>query len=79
VPDPLPTIEPVASLAGPALKNEMMLPAVLDPWAGHARYKAYRIDPRPFGHEPGSGEPRGVSVVERGNPGFRRGEGFDLR
>jgi hypothetical protein len=22
---------------GPALKNEMMLPAVLDPWAGHAR------------------------------------------
>jgi len=35
VPDPLQTLEPVASPAGPALKNEMMLPAVLDPWAGH--------------------------------------------
>ena len=34
MPDPLPTLEPVASLTGPALKNEMMLPAVLDPWAG---------------------------------------------
>jgi electron transfer flavoprotein beta subunit len=37
VPDPLQTLEPVA---GPALKNEMMLPAVLDPWAGHALYEA---------------------------------------
>jgi electron transfer flavoprotein beta subunit len=36
VPDPLQTLEPVASPTGPALKNEMMLPAVLDPWAGHA-------------------------------------------
>ena len=40
VPDPLQTLEPVASPAGPALKNEMMLPAVLDPWAGHALYEA---------------------------------------
>jgi hypothetical protein len=31
VPDPLQTLEPVASPAGPSLKNEMMLPAVLDP------------------------------------------------
>ena len=31
VPDPLQTLEPVASPTGPALKNEMMLPAVLDP------------------------------------------------
>jgi len=31
VPDPLQTLEPVALPAGPALKNEMMLPAVLDP------------------------------------------------
>ncbi len=38
VPDPLQTLEPVASPTGPALKNEMMLPAVLDPWAGHALY-----------------------------------------
>jgi electron transfer flavoprotein beta subunit len=36
VPDPLQTLEPVTSPAGPASKNEMMLPAVLDPWAGHA-------------------------------------------
>jgi electron transfer flavoprotein beta subunit len=31
VPDPLQTLEPVASPTGPALKNEMMLPVVLDP------------------------------------------------
>ena len=37
VPDPLQTLEPVA---GPALKNELMLPAVLDPWAAHALYEA---------------------------------------
>jgi electron transfer flavoprotein beta subunit len=36
VPDPLQTLEPVAAPTGPALKNEMMLPAVLDPWVGHA-------------------------------------------
>ncbi|MFB3829270.1 MAG: electron transfer flavoprotein subunit beta [Bryobacteraceae bacterium] len=40
VPDPLQTLEPVSGPAGPALKNEMMLPAVLDPWAGHALYEA---------------------------------------
>jgi electron transfer flavoprotein beta subunit len=39
-PDPLQTLEPVAAPAGPALKNEMMLPAVLDPWASHALYEA---------------------------------------
>lgn len=37
VPDPLQTLEPIP---GPALKNEMMLPAVLDPWAGHALFEA---------------------------------------
>ena len=36
-PDPLQTLEPVP---GPALKNEMMLPAVLDPWAWHALFEA---------------------------------------
>jgi electron transfer flavoprotein beta subunit len=36
----LQTLEPVA---GPALKNEMMLPAVLDPWAGHALYEAAHL------------------------------------
>lgn len=37
VPDPLQTLEPAP---GPALKNEMMLPAVLDPWAAHALYES---------------------------------------
>ncbi len=40
VPDPLQTLEPVA---GPALKNEMMLPAVLDPWAAHALFEAAHL------------------------------------
>lgn len=43
VPDPLQTLEPAAGPAGPALKNEMMLPAVLDPWAGHALYEAAHL------------------------------------
>jgi electron transfer flavoprotein beta subunit len=40
VPDPLQTLEPVTGPGGPALKNEMMLPAVLDPWAACALYEA---------------------------------------
>ncbi|MGA3213659.1 MAG: hypothetical protein ABSD20_20330 [Terriglobales bacterium] len=43
VPDPLQTLEPVSTPAGPALKNELMLPAVLDPWAGHALYEAANL------------------------------------
>ncbi len=43
VPDPLQTLEPVTTATGPALKNEMMLPAVLDPWASHALYEAARL------------------------------------
>src|SRR5512139_1023253 len=43
VPDPLQTLEPVAGATGPALKNEMMLPAVLDPWASHALYEAANL------------------------------------
>ena len=43
VPDPLQTLEPMDSPAGPVLKNEMMLPAVLDPWAGHALYEAAHL------------------------------------
>ncbi|MEI6032771.1 MAG: electron transfer flavoprotein subunit beta [Verrucomicrobiae bacterium] len=43
VPDPLQTLEPVSGAAGPALKNEMMLPAWLDPWAGHALYEAANL------------------------------------
>lgn len=43
VPDPLQTLEPVAGPTGPALKNEMMLPSWLDPWAGHALYEAANL------------------------------------
>lgn len=43
VPDPLQTLEPITTATGPALKNEMMLPAVLDPWAGHALYEAANL------------------------------------
>jgi electron transfer flavoprotein beta subunit len=40
VPDPLQTLEPVTTPAGPGIKNEMVLPAVLDPWAACALYEA---------------------------------------
>jgi electron transfer flavoprotein alpha/beta subunit/electron transfer flavoprotein alpha subunit len=43
VPDPLQTLEPVTGPGGPSLKNEMMLPAVLDPWASHALYEAANL------------------------------------
>jgi electron transfer flavoprotein beta subunit len=43
IPDPLQTLEPVTGPAGPSLKNEMMLPAVLDPWAGHALFEAANL------------------------------------
>lgn len=50
VPDPLQTLEPVTGPNGPSLKNEMMLPAVLDPWAAHALYEAADL----AGKNPGS-------------------------
>lgn len=40
VPDPLQTLEPVTTPQGPGLKNELMLPAVLDPWAAQALYES---------------------------------------
>ena len=43
VPDPLQSLEPapqVANAALPGLKNEMVLPAVLDPWAASSLYEA---------------------------------------
>ena len=43
VPDPLQTLEPITGVAGPALKNENMLPAILDPWASHALYEAAHL------------------------------------
>jgi electron transfer flavoprotein beta subunit len=39
-PDPLQTLEPTTTPTGPGLKNEMVLPAVLDPWAACALYEA---------------------------------------
>jgi electron transfer flavoprotein beta subunit len=47
VPDPLQTLEPAP---GPAIKNEMVLPAVLDPWAASALYEAAAL----AGKNPGS-------------------------
>ncbi|MGD0632301.1 MAG: hypothetical protein ABR987_23500 [Terracidiphilus sp.] len=43
VPDPLQTLEPVSGPGGLALKNEMALPAVLDPWAASALYEAANL------------------------------------
>ncbi len=40
VPDPLQTLEPITTPSGPGLKNEMLLPAVLDPWGASALYEA---------------------------------------
>jgi electron transfer flavoprotein beta subunit len=40
VPDPLQTLEPTTTPTGPGLKNEMVLPSVLDPWAASALYEA---------------------------------------
>lgn len=42
-PDPLQTLEPVIGPNGYALKNEMMLPAMLDPWAASALYEAANL------------------------------------
>jgi len=46
VPDPLQTLEPITDSSGPVLKNEMMLPAVLDPWAAHALFEAANLATR---------------------------------
>ena len=43
VPDPLQTLEPITGPNGPGLKNEMVLPAVLDPWAACALYEAAQL------------------------------------
>ena len=43
VPDPLQTLTPIQGPAGPALKNEMMLPSILDPWAWHSLFEAAQL------------------------------------
>jgi electron transfer flavoprotein beta subunit len=40
VPDPLQTLEPVQGPQGWGIKNEMMLPAILDPWVQSALWEA---------------------------------------
>lgn len=46
VPDPLQTLEPVSGPGGPSLRNESMLPAILDPWAAHALFEAAHLAAR---------------------------------
>ncbi len=43
VPDPLQALEPVDTPAGPGLKNELMLPHILDPWACHALFESAEL------------------------------------
>ena len=43
VPDPLQTLEPTSGSNGPGVKNEVLLPAVLDPWAASALYEAANL------------------------------------
>jgi len=43
VPDPLQTLQPEKGANGWGLKNEMMLPMVLDPWAAHGLYEAAEL------------------------------------
>lgn len=50
VPDPLQTLEPTNGPNGPGIKNEMVLPSVLDPWAASALYEAAAL----VGKNPGS-------------------------
>ena len=50
VPDPLQTLEPTTGPSGPRIKNELVLPAVLDPWAASALYEAANL----AGKNPGS-------------------------
>jgi electron transfer flavoprotein beta subunit len=51
VPDPLQTLEPVTGTNGPALKNELLLPHVIDPWAAHALYEAANLSRRQGGSQ----------------------------
>ena len=43
IPDPLQTLEPTTTPSGPGIKNEMVLPAVLDPWASSALNEAANL------------------------------------
>ncbi len=43
VPEPLQTLEPVENAGKYALKNEAMLPMIIDPWGMHALYEAAHL------------------------------------
>jgi electron transfer flavoprotein beta subunit len=43
VPDPLQALEPAMGSIGPTLRDELALPAVLDPWAAAALYEAANL------------------------------------
>ena len=43
VPNPLQTLTPVEGPQGPGLKNEMMMPSIIDPWAWHALFEAAHL------------------------------------
>ncbi len=49
VPDPLQTLEPTSGPSGPGIKNEMVLPAILDPWAACALYEAANLSTKNSG------------------------------
>jgi len=57
VPDPLQTLESTTAPNGPGIKNEMVLPAVLDPWATSALYEAANLAAK------NSGSPQNPSKV----------------
>jgi electron transfer flavoprotein beta subunit len=46
VPDPLQTLEPITNANGPGIKNESVLPAILDPWSACALYEAANLAAR---------------------------------
>ena len=71
VPDPLQTLEPIETPNGPALKNEMMLPAVLDPWASHALYEAANLAAKDAEQQGVAGEPGAQGEAATGDDDHR--------
>ena len=68
VPDPLQTLEPITGPSGPGLKNEMVLPAVLDPAILHSKATLELVLAPIWDHaSPDPNEKRNVlRVVEEG-------------
>jgi len=74
VPDPLQTLEPITGPNGPGLKNEMVLPAVLDPWAASALYEAAALATKNPGQQALAGLARPKAKLPAGDDD-RRPEG----